>query len=214
MSTVQGALTAADRERLRALAGVDDPALGARLLASVPTNESRSSADLLRFAARADAFGRDLADGTAIDVATVEVVERSGGLPAGGLLARYGSRGHRVELFSDTIGFCEDLVDELGWRALFPTGSVRAAAVAHEHAHHLVVADRSRALRTALDHPVSRIGRLRRLGFVAGTDEVAAHAFAARTLRLERSPLLLTAAATAALDVRNGARASRTSKEN
>lgn len=198
-------MTAAAVDRFaQDLLETSDVALGVRLLANVPTNEARTALELTRFSERAAVFGADLADRSvaepgAVPAGPAEIVERTGGLEAGGVLARYGSRGHVVELFTDTVAFCEDLVDDLGWRSLFPVGSVRAAAVEHERAHHLVVADRSRGLRLALDHVVFRLGSIRRYGFVAGADEVAAHAFAGRTLGLERSPLLLTAVATAAL---------------
>ena len=112
------------------------------------------------------------------------------------------------------MDFCERLVDDLGWRSWFPAGSVREAAVEHERAHHLVTVDRSRDLRAALGLEVLRFRRFRRFGTVAGADEVAAHAFAARSVRLGRSPLLLTAAAQAALATRTGARRAPTTREN
>jgi hypothetical protein len=214
VSTVAAALPAADRRRIAALADRSDDALGVRLLRGTPTNEARSEEHLTDLSRRATAFGAALADRTAGAPAAIPVVERDGGLTQGGLLARYGSRDHRVELFTDTVDFCERLVDELGWRSWFPVGSVRAAAVEHERAHHLVTADRSRDLRAALGLQVLRIGRFRRFGTVAGADEVAAHAFAARSTRLGRSPLLLTAAAQAALATRTGARRAPTTREN
>ncbi|TCK64576.1 hypothetical protein [Curtobacterium sp. PhB136] len=205
---------------LRALAEVPDAELGARLLRGVPTNEARSDEELLRHAARATAFGTELAGSTpcgstagSLAGSTPAIVEHEGGLDAA-LLAQYDARHHRIDLFTDSIAFCEQLVDDLGWRHLFPVGSVRAAAVEHERAHHLVTADRSRGLRAALDHEVFRLGRFRRLAYIAGADEVAAHAFAARSLGLTRSPLLLTRAATAAIRTRNDARAASNPKEN
>ncbi|SBN64668.1 hypothetical protein GA0004736_3631 [Curtobacterium sp. 9128] len=215
----------AEAAAMRALEDLDDGELGAQLLRGVPTNELRSDEELLRHAARATAFGTELAGSTAGSTpsgstasgstagSTPAIVEHDGGLDAA-LLAQYDSRHHRIDLFTDTIAFCERLVDELGWRHLFPVGSVRAAAVEHERAHHLVTADRSRGLRAALDHQVFRLGRFRRLAYIAGTDEVAAHAFAARSLGLTRSPLLLTRAATAAIRTRNDARSASNPKEN
>jgi len=210
----------AEAAAMRALEDLDDAELGAQLLRGVPTNELRSDEELLRHAARATAFGAELAGSTAGSTPsgstagpTPAIVEHDGGLDAA-LLAQYDSRHHRIDLFTDTIAFCERLVDELGWRHLFPVGSVRAAAVEHERAHHLVTADRSRGLRAALDHQVFRLGRFRRLAYIAGTDEVAAHAFAARSLGLSRSPLLLTRAATAAIRTRNDARSASNPKEN
>lgn len=210
----------AEAAAMRALEDLDDAELGAQLLRGVPTNELRSDEELLRHAARATAFGAELAGSTAGSTPsgstadpTPAIVEHGGGLDAA-LLAQYDSRHHRIDLFTDTIAFCERLVDELGWRHLFPVGSVRAAAVEHERAHHLVTADRSRGLRAALDHQVFRLGRFHRLAYIAGTDEVAAHAFAARSLGLTRSPLLLTRAATAAIRTRNDARSASNPKEN
>lgn len=198
---------------LRALEDVDDVELGARLLRTVPTNELRGDDELLRHASRATAFGTGLAGHADGPASEPSIVEHDGGME-GALLAQYDARQHRIDLFTDTIAFCEQLVDDLGWRHLFPVGTVRAAAVEHERAHHLVTADRSRALRAALDHQVFRFGRFRRLAYIAGTDEVAAHAFATRSLGLTRSPLLLTAAATAAIRTRDDARSARTRKEN
>jgi hypothetical protein len=210
----------AEAAAMHALEDLDDAELGAQLLRGVPTNELRSDEELLRHAARATAFGAELAGSTAGSMpsgstagSTPEIVEHDGGLDAA-LLAQYDSRHHRIDLFTDTIAFCERLIDELGWRHLFPVGSVRAAAVEHERAHHLVTADRSRDLRAALDHQVFRLGHFRRLAYIAGTDEVAAHAFAARSLGLTRSPLLLTRAATAAIRTRNDARSASNPKEN
>ncbi|WP_220032703.1 MULTISPECIES: hypothetical protein [unclassified Curtobacterium] len=222
MSTLAAVLPA-DRRRIGALADRSDDALGVMLLRGTPTNETRSEEQLAEFSRRAAAFGVALADRTSAPSSggsadgssgAIRVVERGGGLAQGGLLARYGSRDHRVELFTDTVDFCERLVDDLDWRRWFPSGSVRAAAVEHERAHHLVTADRSRDLRAALGLQVLRIGRLRRFGTVAGADEVAAHAFAARSVGLGRSPLLLTAAAQAALATRTGARRAPTTREN
>lgn len=216
MTAVAAVLTAAGRRRIAALADQSDDDLGVRLLRGTPTNGDRPPEQLADLGRRAAAFGRALADRAADDPAVdrVRVVDRDGGLGQGGLLARYGSRDHRVELFTDTVEFCERLVDELGWRAWFPSGSVRAAAVRHEQAHHLVTTDRSKDLRAALGLQVLRIGRFRRYGTVAGADEVAAHAFAARSVRLGRSPLLLTAAAQAALTTGTAARRTTTPREN
>ncbi|AMM22246.1 hypothetical protein AX769_05850 [Frondihabitans sp. PAMC 28766] len=199
---------------MRRLIDVDDPALGARLLSGVTTNESRPDSQVLEWSARAQEFGRSLARaGRAAD--DVTVIERTGGLHDGDpVIARYNSRKHTVELFTDSVDFCEHLVDELGWRTLFPTGSIRAAATAHEQAHELVIRDHARELREAVGQTIFRIGRHRRYAYVAGADELAAHAFAQATLGLDRSPLLVTAAAMAALDGPTGNDADTTHKEN
>ncbi|MEQ4607575.1 hypothetical protein ABMX48_12150 [Streptomyces cavourensis] len=138
-------LTAARREALRAdcarLAELDDTEFGVRLLAGTPTHETRDPALLRNWAAAATEFGRELAASAppAADVPhPARVVETTGGLDRL-LLARYTSRPEpTVELFTDTIALGEHLVDVLGWRDRYPTGSLRAAALAHEHAHGLL----------------------------------------------------------------------------
>ncbi|MEQ3553030.1 hypothetical protein WIS52_21395 [Pseudonocardia nematodicida] len=191
----------------------DDVALGARLLSGIPTNEARSPELLRTVAERARAFGHRLAD---LDAPAPgdptgghRVVERTGGLDRDTpVLARFLHRSGTIELFTDSIAFCESLVDTHGWRAHFPAGSVRAAAVLHERAHHLLAGPYARDLRVAVGHPALRIGRWVHWAHVAGAEELAAHAYAARRLGLGRSPLLVTAAASAALD-----RRARTVKE-
>lgn len=196
------ALAPAEVDRIRSIVTVDDTALGARLLFGVTTNESRRETQVREWSARAQEFGRRLArSGHADAPATVTVTERSGGLSKGdAVIARYSSRKHAVELFTDSVDFCEQLVDDLGWRALFPAGTIRAAAIAHEQAHELVIRDHARELRETVGHEIFRLGRYRRYAYVAGADELAAHAFAQQSLGLRRSPLLITAAAMAALD--------------
>ncbi|MET8979327.1 hypothetical protein ABZX85_27340 [Streptomyces sp. NPDC004539] len=177
------------------LAAVTDLEWAVRLLAATPTHEGRSPELLRRWAVRADEFGSRL-----IPVAsTARVVERQDGLERM-LLARYTSRPPTVELYTDTLARAEDLVDDLGWRAWYPPGSVRAAALAHEAAHaHLHHGPAKAALRRALGHTVLRLGRHHVNGHVAGAEEVAAHAYARTVCGLGRSPLLLTAALRTAL---------------
>lgn len=202
------ALAPARREALRAacvrLEALDDTEFGVRLLANTPTHETRDEALLRQWASTATEFGRELAaapppaDASAHDT---RVVETTGGLDRL-LLARYTSRPvPTVELFTDTLDLGEQLVDILGWRGRYPAGSLRAAAVAHEHAHCLLHRDprTRRALRDRLGHTALRIGRLRVPGHVAGADELAAHAYAGALCGLGRSPLLLTAALVSAV---------------
>jgi hypothetical protein len=205
----------AETSRIRRLVNTDDAALGARLLFGVTTNESRPEVQVLEWSARAQAFGQSLARTRRADT-DVAVIERTGGLHEGDpVIARYSSRKHIVELFTDSVDFCEHLVDGLGWRTLFPAGTIRAAAIAHEQAHELVIRDHARELREAVGHTILRLGRYRRYAYVAGVDELAAHAFAQETLGLSRSPLLITAAAMAALDGPTGNDAAATPhKEN
>ncbi|ANY08929.1 hypothetical protein [Pseudonocardia sp. HH130630-07] len=183
---------------------VDDVTLGARLLHGIPTNESRDACALQLISRRAQEFGHRLADRDVPGPGTGpshRVVERTGGLTREvPVLARFLHRSGTVELFTDSVAFCEDLVDRHGWRAWFPGGSVRAAALLHEHAHHLLAGPHARELRVAVGVPALRIGRLVRWAHVAGAAELAAHAYAERRLGLGRSPLLLTAAAADALD--------------
>ncbi|MCX4911633.1 hypothetical protein [Streptomyces sp. NBC_00878] len=182
------------------LAPVTDPAaddldLAVRLLAATPTHEGRDPVQLRHWAQAADAFGATLGPGPC----RARIVERGDGLEQA-LLARYTSRPATVELYTDTIERAEILIDELGWRAWYPVGSVRAAALAHETAHELLHAkDTKTALKEAIGHSALRLGRFRILAHVAGAEEIAAHAYARTVCGLGRSPLLLTAALAAAV---------------
>ncbi|MDQ0947061.1 hypothetical protein QFZ24_000984 [Streptomyces phaeochromogenes] len=176
-------------------ASVDDIEWAVRLLAATPTHEGRDRELLHQWARRADEFGSRLAPVPS----TARVVERDDGLERM-LLARYTSRPPTVELYTDTLALAEELVDARGWRAWYPPGSVRAAALAHEAVHaHLHHGPAKSALKQALDHTVLRLGRHRVAGHVAGAEEVAAHAYARTVCGLGRSPLLLTAALRAEL---------------
>ncbi|MGP4010565.1 hypothetical protein [Streptomyces sp. 4N124] len=186
--------TAPDQE-LMDPAAVDDIEWAVRLLAATPTHEGRDRELLRQWARRADEFGSRLAPVPS----TARVVERDDGLERM-LLARYTSRPPTVELYTDTLTLAEELVDARGWRAWYPPGSVRAAALAHEAVHaRLHHGPEKAALKQALDHTVLRLGRHRVAGHVAGAEEVAAHAYARTVCGLGRSPLLLTAALRAAL---------------
>ena len=187
-------LASSERE-LMDLASVDDVEWGVRLLAATPTHEGRDRELLRQWAHRADEFGSRLAPVPS----TARAVERDDGLERM-LLARYTSRPPMVELYTDTLALAEELVDARGWRAWYPPGSVRAAALAHEAVHaHLHHGPAKAALKQALDHTVLRLGRRRVAGHVAGAEEVAAHAYARTVCGLGRSPLLLTAALRAEL---------------
>ncbi|GAA2018473.1 hypothetical protein WDZ16_09530 [Pseudokineococcus marinus] len=187
--------------RARALGGRSDVALGADLLRGVPTNDGRSEDLLRQVSERAQAFGRRMAAAPQGAGAPGRVVERDDGLDRPDpVVARYLHREGVVEVFTDAVALCEDLVELLGWRAWFPTGSVRAAAVAHERAHHLVAERHAAELRGAVGVPALRLGRWVRWAHVAGAEELAAHAFAQQALGLGRSPLLVTAAATTCLE--------------
>ncbi|MFI6348690.1 hypothetical protein [Streptomyces sp. NPDC050560] len=178
------------------LAG-DDTGLAVRLLAAAPTNEGRETELLRGWAGAAAAFGAGLAEERGAAVGPARVEERGGGLADSRLLlARFVSRPRpTVVLYADTLALAGELTALLGWERLFPPGSVRAAAVAHECAHRLLHEPAvRRGLKEALGHRVFSAGRLRVLGHVAGADEVAAHAYAQRLQGLERGPLLLTAA--------------------
>ncbi|MEU6570483.1 hypothetical protein [Streptomyces parvulus] len=171
-------------------AATDDIGWAVRLLAATPTHEHRDPELLRHWARTADAFGAALAP----VACSARIMESDGGL-AHGLLARYTSRPPTVELFTDTIALAERVVDARGWRAWYPAGSVRAAALAHEAVHaHLHHGPARAALKRALGHHALRLGRLRVPGHVAGAEEVAAHAYARTVCGLGRSPLLLTAA--------------------
>ena len=175
---------------VHSLADLDDIELGVRMLAAIPVHEGRDRATLHRWAAAATAFGAGLDPVPH----SARVVESGGGIPSG-LLARYTSRPPTVELFTDTIAAAEHMIDQLGWRHWYPSGSVRAAALAHEAAHGLLHHGGAKAeLRRALGHVVIHLGAQRIYGHVVGADELAAHAYARAQCGLGRSPLLLTAA--------------------
>ncbi|MFI8207352.1 hypothetical protein [Streptomyces sp. NPDC085937] len=197
-------LTPPRREELRAacahLATLDDTEFGVRLLANTPGHETRDETLLRAWARTAAEFGTELSAGTPDDTGPgaprTRVVETTGGTDRL-LLARYRSRPvPTVELFTDTLALGEHLVDLLGWQDLYPAGSLRAAALAHERAHLLLHEDTvaRRALRDRLGHTALRIGPLRVPGHVAGAGELVAHAYAGAVCGLRRTPLLLTAA--------------------
>lgn len=211
-----------DLEPLRALAATTDVELGVVLLRGTPTNQARSIDALRRISARAQEFGRDLAgrarvpgpsshavdpapdaDGPGAPHATrgMTVVEHRDGLDSGDpAVARFTHRTRTIDLYLDTVEFCEDLVDRLDWRGWFAPGSVRDAAIEHERAHDLISHSHARELRIAVGEAAFSLGRWRRWAHIAGADELAAHAFAHTILGLGRSPLLVTAAAATALD--------------
>ncbi|MEW1599838.1 hypothetical protein [Streptomyces sp. NPDC093808] len=202
-------LPPARQEQLRAacarLAALDDTEFGLRLLAGTPGHETRDEGLLRRWARTATDFGAGLAAtaaaGPGPGTPGARVVETTGGTDRL-LLARYRSRPvPTVELFTDTLALGEHLVDVLGWRHLYPAGSLRAAALAHERAHCLLHEDARarRALRDRLGHTALRIGALRVPGHVAGAGELVAHAYAGAVCGLGRTPLLLTAALTHAV---------------
>ncbi|MBM9617306.1 hypothetical protein ACFQ60_45355 [Streptomyces zhihengii] len=169
--------------------------LAVSLLAGTPTHEDRDPELLRRWALAATEFGSRMTPAAE----PVRVVERDGGLAAG-LLARYRSRPPVVEVYTDTVRRAEALIDERGWRDWYPQGSVRAAALAHEQAHAWLHHARVRAeFKRALGHTALRLGRRRLYAYVAGADELAAHAYAHTACGLGRSPLLLTEALGAAV---------------
>lgn len=204
--TSLAALTEARRDALRAecarLAEDSDEEFGVRLLADTPTHERRDPELLRRWAAAATEFGAELAASTGGTASsTPRVVDRTGGIEQF-VLAKYVSRPEpAVELFTDTLALGEELIDLLGWRAWYPGGALRAAALAHEDAHRLLHdAAAKRALRARIDHTALRLGRFRVTAYVAGADELAAHGYATVHCGLDRGPLLLTAALASAVD--------------
>jgi hypothetical protein len=207
----RGAAGTLDLGRLRALADTSDVDLGVVLLRGTPTNQARTPEALRRISARAQQFGRDLAgrtrasgsgsDGVAVAPHGMTVVEHRDGLRSGDpAVARFSHRTRTIDLYLDTVEFCEDLVDRLDWRSWFAAGSVRGAAIAHERAHDLISHAHARDLRVAVGEAALTVGRWHRWAHVAGADELAAHAYAQAVLGLGRSPLLVTAAAATALD--------------
>ncbi|SFE06709.1 hypothetical protein SAMN05216251_101383 [Actinacidiphila alni] len=180
----------------RDLALLDDAEFGVRLLRATGLHPGRTDARLRSWARSAAAYGAGLPARTG----TARIVESDGGL-AHGLLARYTTRPPTVELFTDVLARAERLVDDLSWRAWFPPGSVREAALAHEAVHEQLHHGPGRAaLRRALGHRLLSLGGRALYGHVAGAEEIAAHAHAQAVCSLGRSPLLLTAALDTVLD--------------
>ncbi|NGN65798.1 hypothetical protein G5C51_18095 [Streptomyces sp. A7024] len=206
---------------------MDDVEFGVRLLANTPTHEGRDPELLRRWAVAAMEFGAgslrplrghdarsaagdgcaaqgdrgEEAGGRAGHAAGVRVVESTGGLdPDRLLLARFRSKPTpTVELFTDTLALADEVVELLGWQAWFPAGSTRQAAIVHEEAHERLHHDKAKraALKQRVGHRI--LGGLMP-AYVAGADELAAHAAAQQALGLPRSPLLLTAALARAAD--------------
>ncbi|GAA1366183.1 hypothetical protein [Streptomyces beijiangensis] len=169
----------------------DDIDHAVRLLAATPTHEGRDPDLLRQWALTATEFGASLP----ATPCHARIVQLQGGLDEG-LLARYTSRpAPTLTLFTDSVQLAERVIAENGWRDWYPPGSVRAAALAHEAVHAQLHHGPHRArLKRALGHVVLRFGRRRVYGHVAGTEEIAAHAYAQVTCGLGRSPLVLTTA--------------------
>jgi hypothetical protein len=195
-----------DRARLAArcaeLPGLDEAGLGARVLAALPTHESRPAGLLREWAETASRFGAELADeaavsgaGSLVSQVGLRVVQEAGGLTRTCLtLAQYGTRPPTVRVFSDAVAVAEEVVELLGWRGWFPPGSVREIAVCHEVAHHLLHGRPGAALKECLGHVVLHMGPITVRGHVIGADEIAAHSFAQAVCRLPKSPLLISLA--------------------
>jgi hypothetical protein len=189
-------------DRLEALLHLDDTDLGASLLATSPTHESRPGELLREWAAVASRFGAELARDTEVSdtdglaAATgLAVVHADGGItPSRLTLAQYVSRPPSIRIFDDAVGEAEELVELLGWRAWFPHGSVQDAAICHEVVHHMLRGPGGKVLKTRLDHVLFRVGPVTLRGHVLGADEVAAHSFARSVCGLRKSPLLISAA--------------------
>ena len=142
-----------NRSRLAArcaeLPDLDEAELGARVLAALPTHESRPAGLLREWAEAASRFGTELADEAGVSGVSgadslvsqvgLQVVQEAGGLTRTRLtLAQYGTRPPAVRVYSDAVAVAEEVVELLGWRAWFPPGSVRDIGVCHEVAHHLL----------------------------------------------------------------------------
>jgi hypothetical protein len=189
--------------RCAALPALDEAVLGARLLAALPTHESRPASLLREWTGLASRLGAELADeaggagpeGLAAQAGLPIIQEADGGLTRTSLtLAQYGTRPPAIRIFGDATAVAEDVVGALGWRAWFPPGSVRDVAVCHEVAHHLLHGPAAAALKRRLDHVLLRMGPVTVRGHVVGADEIAAHSFARSVCLLPKSPLLITLA--------------------
>jgi hypothetical protein len=187
--------TAVLARRCAGLAGRSDAEIGGELLGQLAVHSAVDHGTLTGWAASALAFGRELA-GTADASPDLAVTERTGGVEPGRriLLAEYRSRPAGVVIYTDAVQRAESLVDELGWREWYPAGSVRAAAVAHETAHQLLHGPAATQLRRRVGKVALRLGRWTVPAHVVGAPELAAHGFAAASVGLARTPVLLTAA--------------------
>jgi hypothetical protein len=198
-----------DRARLAArcaeLPDLDEAELGARVLAALPTHESRPAGLLREWAEAASRFGTELADeagasgvsgaDSLVSQVGLQVVQEAGGLTRTRLmLAQYGTRPPAVRVYSDAVAVAEEVVELLGWRDWFPPGSVRDIGVCHEVAHHLMHGRSAAALKRCLGHVVLHMGPVTVRGHVIGADEIAAHSFARAICGLPKSPLLINLA--------------------
>jgi hypothetical protein len=188
--------------RCAGIADLDEADLGARVLTTLPTHESRPIGLLREWAEVASRFGAELADEAAVSGADslvsqvgLQVVHAAGGLTRTRLtLAQYGTRPPAVRVYSDAVAVAEEIVELLGWRAWFPPGSVRDIGVCHEVAHHLLHGRPAAALKRRLGHVLLHMGPITVRGHVIGADEIAAHRFAQAICRLPKSPLLINLA--------------------
>jgi hypothetical protein len=188
--------------RCAELPDLDEADLGARVLAALPTHESRPVGLLREWAEVASRFGAELADEAAVSGADsllaqvgLQVVHTAGGLTRTQLtLAQYGTRPPTVRVYSDAVTVAEEIIELLGWRAWFPPGSVRDIGVCHEVAHHLLHGRPAATLKRRLGHVLIQMGPVTVRGHVIGADEIAAHSFAQAVCRLPKSPLLITLA--------------------
>ncbi|ACU37285.1 hypothetical protein [Actinosynnema mirum] len=170
---------------------MSDEDLAVALLAATPTHENRDPALLRRWARVALEFGDELAARPfPVDV---RVVERDGGVRDGEVvLAEYHRRTGVATVHADALRRVRHVARQRGWDV--DPGALRAAAVAHEVAHHRLHGPLARELKRRLGHHALRLGRVRVLGHVVGADELVAHRYAHRVSGLDRSPLALTAA--------------------
>jgi hypothetical protein len=197
--------------RCAELPDLDEAELGARVLAALPTHESRSAGLLREWAEVASRFGAELADEAAASSADslvsqvgLQVVHSAGGLTRKSLtLAQYGTRPPTVRVYSDAVAVAEEVVELLGWRAWFPPGSVRDIGVCHEVAHHLLHGQPAAALKRRLGLVLIHLGPITVHGHVIGADEIAAHRFAQAVCGLPKSPLLITLALQEASGIAN-----------
>lgn len=182
-----------------ALADLDDTALAARFLATQQVHAHRAPEQLRHWAGVAAEAGRAQARTAGADPRAqarrsgLTVVDAADGLrPGWVVVAEYHERQREVRLHHDALDLAERLVDRLGWRAWYPAGALRDAAVAHELGHRLLHGPAARELRARLGLVTFRLGRVQRYGHVGGAHEVFAHGYAQQACGLGRSPLLIT----------------------
>lgn len=163
-----------------------DEDLAVDLLRAAPTHENRAEERLRAWARIALAFGDELA-ATPDPLPAPEIAEVLGGARDDVLvLAEYDTRVRTILVRPDGISRAVKVLMRAG--VSVTAGELRAAAVAHEVAHHRMHRGEGRELARRLGHTAFRLGPWRIRGHVTGADELAAHRFAHRRTGIGHGP--------------------------